>query len=61
MKTFYSVTMIVHPHRVGFFTGEKEAETIPQNTCFEGRHADTYTDWFDTKEKAELFIKENQQ
>lgn len=60
MKTFWAVTSAYHDDgRVtANIVGTREADTRPQAGYMEMARCDLYTDWFDTREKAEAFVDE---
>ena len=60
MKTFWAVTSAYHDDgRVtANIVGTKEADTRPSAGYMEMARCDLYTDWFDSKEKAEAFVEE---
>lgn len=60
MKTFWAVTSAYHDDgRVtANIVGTREADTRPAAGYMEMARCDLYTDWFDTKEKAQAFVDE---
>jgi len=60
MKTFWAVTSAYHDDgRVtANIIGTREADTRPQAGYRETRSADIYTDWFDSRQKAQAFVDE---
>ena len=60
MKTFYSVTTTVYDSGrvVVAVTDSVQAETIPENRCSEKSDRDIYTDWFESMDAAQAFVKE---
>ena len=60
MKTFWAVTSAYYDDgRVtANIVGTREADTRPAAGYMEMAKCDLYTDWFDTREKAEAFVDE---
>ena len=60
MKTFWAVTSAYHDDGriTANIVGTKEADTRPAAGYMEMARCDLYTDWFDTKEKAQAFVDE---
>lgn len=60
MKTFYCVTTTFNDRGkvTAAITAVKEAEEIPESGYTSISRRDIYTDWFDTIEAAEDFVKE---
>lgn len=60
MKTFWAVTSAYHDDgRVtANIVGTREADTRPAAGYIEMARCDLYTDWFDSKDKAQAFVDE---
>ena len=60
MKTFWAVTSAYHDDgRVtANIVGHREADQRPAAGYMETSGCDLYTDWFDSKEKAQAFVDE---
>lgn len=60
MKTYFAVTSAYYDDgRVtANIVGTREADTRPAAGYMEMAKCDLYTDWFDTREKAEAFVDE---
>ena len=60
MKTFWAVTSACHDDgRVtANIVGTREADTRPAAGYMEMEKCDLYTDWFDSKDKAQAFVDE---
>lgn len=57
MKFYKVVTKITDRKDFIYLDGCVEAETRPENEYTETRNADTYVDYFPTKEAAEMFVR----
>ncbi len=58
MATFHKVvTRITDRRNTIVYAGEVQADKQPENTCEETKTADIYSDYFDTYEEAQLFIR----
>lgn len=60
MKTFWAVTSAYYDdgHVIANIVGTREADQRPVAGYVETARCDLYTDWFDTREKAEAFVDE---
>ena len=60
MKTFYCVTSTFDNKGDGWagITDKREAETAPESTFKSTRRNDIYTDWFESYEEAERFVRD---
>jgi hypothetical protein len=63
MQTLYAVTTTVYNSGrvVAAITDTVEAESRPENRCTEKRDRDIYTDYFDSKAKAQQFVKDTKE
>lgn len=57
MKFYKVVTKITARKDFIYLDGFVEAETRPENVYTENGYADTYVDYFPTKEAAEMFVR----
>lgn len=57
MKYYKVVTKITARKDFIYLDGYEEAETRPENEYTETKNAETYVDYFPTKEAAETFIR----
>lgn len=59
-RTFYCVSMVIHDDlRTEMHISTVVADTKPENTSCSTSRADYYKDYFDTKEEAEKFYRDN--
>lgn len=60
MNTYYCVKSSVdnHGHMTAAITESVEADTMPQGTFTATQHKDIYTDWFESREEAEQFVRD---
>lgn len=60
MKKYWAVLSAYYDdgHIVANIVESKEADSRPQPGYRQTRRADLYTDWFDSREKAEDFVDE---
>ena len=60
MKTFWAVTSAYHDDGriTANIVGTREADQRPVAGYMETARCDLYTDWFDSKDKAQAFVDE---
>lgn len=60
MTTYWAVLSAYYDdgHVIANIVDNRQAETKPAAGYRETRKADLYTDWFDSREKAEAFVDE---
>lgn len=61
MATFYCTSMVIKDNGSTScnVVCSVEADVKPENKHTSTRHADYYTDWFDTLEEAQEFVNDN--
>ena len=60
VETYYCVKSAVdnHGRMTAAITESVEADTMPQGTFTATQHKDIYTDWFESREEAEQFVRD---
>lgn len=60
METYYCVKSSVdnHGHMTATITESVEAEKQPADTYISTSRKDIYTDWFESREEAEQFVRD---